>query len=111
MLWQAFFRNLKESSTSDGIWFAGIKKQIERLINQRRIVQGDSLDESANELFLHHVRELSRAFARADTGEAASRKLAVKTLWRAAGRAGEPGALTLVWDILVEQFVLEMWFP
>ena len=107
---QAFFRDLKESSSEGGAWFAGIKKQMERLITQRKIVQGDSLDESANELFLVHVKSICKVFALADTAEAAARKLAVKTIWRAAGRAGEPGALNyngLKWNELFGTSVIE----
>ena len=83
---------------------------MERLIVQTKIVQGESLDQSANEIFLVHVKALSRALAKADTAEAASRKLAIKTIWRAAGRASEPAALsykTLVWHQFFNTPVIE----
>ena len=57
---------------------------------------GESLDNSANEIYLQHIKEISAAFARADTREAAERKLAVKTLWRCAGRASEPSKIMYV---------------
>ena len=37
---------------------------------------------------------MSEAFAKANTEEAADRKLAVKTLWASSGRAAEPGHLS-----------------
>ena len=51
------------------------------------------MDQSAEELFLEHVRKMCAALARANTAEAAGRKFAIKTIWRAAGRASEPGDL------------------
>ena len=54
-------------------------------------------------IYLKHVKQMSAAFARADHGEAAARKLAIKTCWRATGRASEPGVLnykTLKWNEL-----------
>ena len=101
---------MQDASHDDGIWFKGIKDQMERLIVQRKILAGESLDQSAAELFLYHVKEMCAAFARADTAEAAARKLAIKTIWRAAGRAGEPGALAyggLKWNMLFECAVIE----
>lgn len=98
---QQFFAELKDESTANGTWFKGIKKNMERMIAARKMAAGDSFDKSSNEIFLEHVKEMCAAFARADTSEAAARKLAVKTLWRSAGRASEPAALsykTLRWN-------------
>ena len=107
---KAFFLNLNVTTSADGIWFKGIKNQMERLIVQRKLLLGESLDQSANEIFLVHVRALCASFSKAGTAEAAARKLAVKTLWRAAGRAGEPGALNyngLRWNELFGTAVIE----
>ena len=93
---QAFFyAALKDDSSEQREWYLGIKSKMERLIVQRKIVAGESMDKSATEIFLQHIKELSAAFARAGTEEAAARKLGIKTLWRACGRSGEPAALAL----------------
>lgn len=65
------------------------------LIYRRKLYGNESMDSSANEIYMPHVREISKAFARANTPEAAQRKLACKTLWRCSGRASEPGKIEL----------------
>ena len=45
-------------------------------------------------LYLVHVQQMSAAFARAGTHEAAGRKLAIKTGWRCAGRSCTPPAVS-----------------
>ena len=80
---------------TDGEWFKDMKRQMTRQIAQRMMRYGEAFDNSATEIFLEEIRALSRGLARADGLEAAERKLAIKTLWRAAGRAGEPAAITL----------------
>ena len=52
-------------SSADGIWYKGIKTQMERMITQRKITEGESFDQSATEIYLPQIRELSAAFARA----------------------------------------------
>ena len=50
------------------------------------------------------------ALARANTPEAATRKLAIKTLWRCAGRASEPGQLNyegMEWNALGDCLVVQ----
>ena len=50
------------------------------------------------------------SLARANTREAAGRKLAIKTLWRAAGRAGEPANLSyegMRWNALYKSPTIE----
>ena len=50
------------------------------------------------------------AYARANSKEAATRKLAIKTLWRSAGRAGEPAMLSwegIKWNDLFKTPVME----
>lgn len=96
---------MKDESTDDGSWFAGLKKQMQRLIAARKTIDGESFDQSANEIYLIHIKKLCTALSKANTAEAAARKLAIKTCWRAAGRAGEPAALsysTLKWNELFE---------
>ena len=97
---QSFFDDLKDDSSDAAGWFRGIKTNIERDIMQTKMDLGDSLDDSATQIFAEQVRDMSAAFARANTQEAAERKLAVKTLWRTAGRASEPkllGYKTMQW--------------
>ena len=48
----------------------------------------ETLDQSSNEIFLQQIKGISGALARAAHAEAASRKLAIKTAWRCAGRGG-----------------------
>jgi hypothetical protein len=53
---------------------------------------------------------MSAALARANTPEAAQRKLAIKTLWRCAGRASEPGQLNyegMEWNALGDCLVVQ----
>ena len=91
---QSFFDDLKDDSSDAAGWFRGIKTNIERDIMQTKMDLGDSLDDSANEIAGDNVRDMSGAFARANTREAAEHKLAVKTLWRTTGRASEPKFLS-----------------
>ena len=91
---QDFFKCLTKDGSEQGIWHAQIQKKMERMIFQRKIQSNDTMDHSANEIFHVHVKEMSAALGRANTAEAASRKLAIKTLWRTGGRAGEPGFLS-----------------
>ena len=75
---QAFFRCVSEPSSEPARWLRGLKKQMNSLIFRRKLYEGESLDNSASEIYLPHVKEVCAAFARANTAEAASRKLAVK---------------------------------
>jgi len=99
-LWQEFFRRLKEEGSTEHEWYQGIKGQMKRMIAQRMIAQrmirkGESFDNSAQEIFGDEINDVCKAFAQADTFEAAERKFSIKTLWRAGGRASEPGAMSL----------------
>ena len=72
------------------------------MIALRKAANCESFDHSAEEIYLEHVKAICAAFAQADTAEAASRKLAVKTCWRAGGRVAEPSALNynlMVWNV------------
>ena len=76
-------------------WKTGMKQKMTRLIFERKMFIDESMDNSANELYLNHVRDLSEAWAKDGTLEGAERKLAVKTLWRAGGRGGEAACIAL----------------
>ena len=98
---QDFFKGVDDEATPLGIWYKGIKRNMQRLIALRMARDAESFDHSAPDLYLSHVREMCAALAKANLGmEAAERKHAIKVLWRASGRAGEPTALsynTLKW--------------
>ena len=99
---QAFFDALKDESTADSVWFRGVKSNMTRMIALRKAANCESFDHSAEEIYLEHIKAICAAFAQADTAEAAARKLAVKTCWRACGRAAEPSALnynSMVWNV------------
>ena len=70
-------------------WYSGQVQQASRTIFQRKLYGGEPMDNSAEELYGEHIELLCEAFAKANTAEAAVRKLALKTTWRAAGRSGE----------------------
>ena len=93
--WQEFFRRLKEEGSTEHEWYQGIKGQMKRMIAQRMIRLGENFDNSAQEIFGDEINDVCKAFAQADTFEAAERKFSIKTLWRAGGRASEPGAMSL----------------
>lgn len=101
---------MKGDSSEQAQWWKAIRAKIGRLIFQRDLYGKDSQDHSANELFLHHVMQMSEALGKSNTAESAERKLAIKTLWRAAGRAGEPAFLSyegLRWNELHKTAVVE----
>ena len=87
---QTFFRCLSSDACDEAKWYSGIKANMNRLIFERGLHDPDSQDTTSHEIFGKHVNELCAAYAKANTKEAAKRKLAIKTLWRAAGRAGKP---------------------
>ena len=99
-----------DDTTVDGIWYKGIKSNMKKLITNRKIEGGESLDESATDIFLEHVRLMVRALARADHAEASARAFAIITIWRAAGRASEPAHLSfngLRWNALFQTATIE----
>ena len=94
-------RCIDDDSTALGIWYKGIKRNMQRLISLRVSRDAQSSDNSAPDLYLSHVRDMCAALSKANTAEAASRKHSIKVLWRATGRASEPSALsytTLKWN-------------
>ena len=66
-----------------------------RQIEARKVQKGEKLDNSANELFHPQVKEMVAALMRCDHKEASGRALSIQTAWYAAGRASEPGFLSL----------------
>ena len=83
-----------------------MKKQI----MARKVDKGEKLDCSANELYLHHIEQISAALARANFKKAIEQKLSIKTLWVSSGRSGEPAHLSLnglSWNVLHDAGVIE----
>ena len=92
---QDFFRCvLAQDNSDEAIWLKGIKAKINRLIFLRRLHDPRPQDTTENEISIDQVKMLCAAYGRANTKESAGRKLCLKTLWRAAGRAGEPAFLS-----------------
>ena len=75
---QVFFECLTSNTSTFSDWYGGIKSKMTRTIFQRNMLAGEVMDHSASPLYLTDVRAISAAFARANTQEAAERKLAVK---------------------------------
>ena len=70
---------------------------------QADIFGPDRMDHTPNEIFSQHIVAMVEALSKVDTPEAAERKLAIQTVWRTAGRAGEPAFLSfegLQWNLL-----------
>jgi len=101
---QTFFECLKgDQQTPEGAWWLGIRKKMNREAFQAEMFGPDRMDQTPNELFAQHVVAIVEALSKVNTAEAAERKLAVITLWRMAGRAGEPAFLSfegLQWNRL-----------
>jgi hypothetical protein len=87
---QDFFNGLLQDKSEEFLWKKGMVTEMNRLIFLRSLHQPKGQDNTEHEIVLPHVKLLCASFARAGTKEAAERKLAIKTLWIAAGRAGEP---------------------
>jgi hypothetical protein len=91
---QAFFECLRADNSPQLKWYNGMKQKMVRLSFERATYLDEPMDNSAEEIYLAHVRDLTEAYALAGStvplaAEAAERKLAIMTLWRAAGRGGE----------------------
>jgi hypothetical protein len=91
---QAFFECLRADNSPQLKWYNGMKQKMVRLVFERATYMDEPMDHSAEEIYLAHVRDLTEVYALAGSSvqlaaEAAERKLAIMTLWRAAGRGGE----------------------
>jgi hypothetical protein len=107
---QEFFVYDKDATSPAAKWYKGMKQKMVRLIFERKIYLDEPLDNSANEIYLDHVRDISEAYSRAGTPKAANRKCAIKTLWRAGGRGGEPAAVAysgMKWNVMHGTLCLE----
>ena len=71
-----------------------MKAKMNRLIFTRGLHDPRPQDHTEYEISLNQVKMMCAAYARANTKGAAGRKLSLKSLWRAAGRAGEPAFLS-----------------
>ena len=85
-------------------------KNMERLIDMKKVAAGEKLDNSANEIFHTHVKQMVAALMRADTKDASGRACSIQTAWYAVGGASEPGFLSLKglrWNELHDCGVIE----
>ena len=90
---QAFFDCLKGDKSPQAYWYKGIKNKMMRVIFQRQMLAGESMDNSANSIYMMHVESLIEAYAKASTGEAIERAFSLLTLWLSVGRSSETGFL------------------
>ena len=66
---QDWFASLDQANGDEAKWFRGVKRNMERQINAAEICCDEKLDNSANELYHSHIKEMSAAFARANDKE------------------------------------------
>ena len=108
---QEWLVGLKLDGETESKWLQEVKSMMERTIFQRDMHLGKSMDQSANELYDMHIKELVRQLSRANTRESGERKFAILSLWRTAGRASEVGMLTwngLRWNELHSSAEMEV---
>lgn len=79
---------------SQARWYKNMRKKMNRLVFQRKLAEKAVMDESPDMIFFDQVKRICAAFARGNDLDCAKRKWAIKTLWRCAGRGGEPSLLT-----------------
>ena len=104
---QAFFDCLKGDKSPQAYWYKGIKNKMMRIIFQRQMLAGEAMDNSANAIYMTHVRSLVEAYAKASTGEAIERAFSLLTLWLSVGRSSETGFLHvdgLNWEVTPTTF-------
>ena len=92
---QVFRQCLSKDDSDERTWYLGIKLQMKRFVFQRDLHLPGSMDTQEPEIFLHHIQALCEVYAKVNTKDSAMRKLALKTCWRAGGRAGEPGLISI----------------
>lgn len=99
---ELFFTCLQPGSTTNSaVWLRGLKKSVLRWGFEQCKLSGELGDDSEVPIYLEHVKKMCRAYAIADTPEAAVRKLTIKMLIQAAGRTSEVAWLTtsgMSWD-------------
>lgn len=97
-----------DSLGSDRFWFSRIRNQLQKDMNHKHLLLGDSLSESALPLGRKTVSEINRLFlSKGQIGDI-EKAVAIATTFGAIGRAGECSFLTYdqaewnsVYDILV----------
>ena len=81
--WQVFFE-CRSGATGEPLeWYKGMKQKMTRLLFERAMFMDEPMDGSSSEIYLAHVRDLMKAYSLLGTRQAAERKLAIITLWRA----------------------------
>ena len=99
-----------DRTTEEGLWWSNMRTRLNRNAFTNDVYGPDKIDHSPNEIFLSHVVHLMEGLSKANTPESAERKLAIMTLWRMAGRAGEPAFLSyegFQWNALHQTACIE----
>ena len=62
-----------------------MKQKIIRTMFERKMFIDEPMDTASQEIYLEHVRGISKAYALAGTLQAAERKFSIHTLWSIGG--------------------------
>ena len=111
LLRQDFFACTKGDKTTEvGLWWSNMRTNLNRHAFNNNVFGPNKIDDSPSEIYLSHVVALMKGLSKANTPESAERKFAIMTLWRMAGRAGEPAFLSYegtMWNALHETACIE----
>ena len=91
-----FFACLEPNSTS---WLSQMLSNVRRDSVARAVKLGEAVQTKVVPIYLSEMREICRSCARVGTKDAAYRKLVLRQLFSAGGRAGEVASLS--WDMLI----------
>jgi len=78
-----------KAGTDSSQWFAGVKREVVRACYQREMAAGEGGDNSVTPVNFHHFCEISAAYSKCGSPEAADRRLSALSLWWSAGRSSE----------------------
>ena len=90
---QAFLKCVANDNGPQAIWLRQLKTKLNNTVFHRQMEAGEKMDNSANAIYLHHVKKICAALAKANDRESATRKLGVKSTWRCAGRSSDAGGV------------------
>jgi hypothetical protein len=95
-----------KSNSETACWLRKMKRKIYSSWIARMVEIGEEIDKSVPPVYAEHLTEVSKALAMLGLPEALARKLAIRTLRAAAGRACESGHLhwdAIEWDVFVHE--------
>lgn len=108
-----FFTCLDNSACTDsGKWWRCFKKEVQKVIFQRAVKDGDEMDQSATPVYPCQIRLIIRALAKVGTREATLRALAILIALLSAGRSSEPAWASferMEFDANFDCAFLEVW--